>query len=412
MQYLTVVLLALAVLAAARVASLPEHASNQKHNITVTNSIGFAFDLDNPAVATSNAGTPFDKAVESGGTLYIAMRSKDSVAQWFFKGYPNFAGTVQSPFDGDLRTELRTWGYKDDDELSKKIEKDCDFDKYHHMKEAFDELGLDTKAKTDGGPNACFRIDHKDGPAIKRNSDQSLPGESQQYYDVCGKEYRATGATFEFAANPQGAVVLSNVISAMWSAKSVFMWNRPATTDELPELRSTADIAWGVWNRVASGNLQNVKYLMVTNILNASSRELVRDALSTLQPPQSEIKVWPGHEFSMESKGGKALLGSPVGRWAGYFLLQHKAQLGGNRFISKVRVFKTNGFFPYLVFYVDPTPVSDTNSAPARQQQSRLPSLMTKRSASGQWTSQIARRIVGKSVDGNEMVREYVFSRT
>jgi hypothetical protein len=46
--------------------------------------------------------------------------------------------------------------------------------------------------------------------------------------------------------------------------------------------------------------------------------------------------------------------GSPVGRWAGYFLMQHKTQLGGNRFISKVRVFKPDvGSLPYMLFYAD-----------------------------------------------------------
>lgn len=34
--------------------------------------------------------------------------------------------------------------------------------------------------------------------------------------------------------------------------------------------------------------------------------------------------------------------------------MQHKRQLGGNKFISKVRVFKAENFgtYPYMVFYV------------------------------------------------------------
>ena len=56
------------------------------------------------------------------------MKSKYSVARWFFKNYPDFAETVQSPFDGDLREKLKEWGYDDSEELSKKLDKDCDFD--------------------------------------------------------------------------------------------------------------------------------------------------------------------------------------------------------------------------------------------------------------------------------------------
>lgn len=143
--------------------------------------------------ARSPAVTKWEKAVNDGRTLYNAMLSKDSIARWFFKDYPDFAETVQSPFDGDLRDKLREWGYKDDDELSKQIEKDCDFDAYHKIKPAFDELGLDTRAKKDGGPNQGFRVDHQDGPAIKKKEDGTLPGEEHQYYDVCGKEYRVSG---------------------------------------------------------------------------------------------------------------------------------------------------------------------------------------------------------------------------
>jgi hypothetical protein len=46
-----------------------------------------------------------------------------------------------------------------------------------------------------------------------------------------------------------------------------------------------------------------------------------------------------------------------VGRWAGYLLLQHKEQLGGNRYVDKVRVFKPPGAsLPYLLFYVAKEP--------------------------------------------------------
>ena len=58
------------------------------------------------------------------------------------------------------------------------------------MKKAFDELGLGTKAKANGGPNQCFQINHQDGPNVKRKENGQLPGVGNQYYEVCGKEYR------------------------------------------------------------------------------------------------------------------------------------------------------------------------------------------------------------------------------
>jgi hypothetical protein len=147
-----------------------------------------------PSTAGTNANPPtkFDKSAEIGRTLNNAMRSKDSIARWFFKDIPGFQETCQSPFDGDGKEDLKIWGFDDSDNLSKEIENDCDFAKYHKMKDAFDELGLDTTAAKDGGPNKCFKINHQNGPAIIRNEDGSLPGETKQFYEVCGKTYQVS----------------------------------------------------------------------------------------------------------------------------------------------------------------------------------------------------------------------------
>lgn len=80
--------------------------------------------------------------------------------------------------------------------------------------------------------------------------------------------------------------------------------------------------------------------------------------------------------------------GSPLGRWTGYFLLQHKAQLGGNRYVSKVRVFKNDSFtMPYMVFYVE---------GPAA------------RSATTGGTGDGKLRVVKRSEDGKNVLRERV----
>jgi hypothetical protein len=157
-------------------------------------SISNAVDSSDPSTVHTAADTPpnakFEKAVSTGLTLDSAMKSKDSVARWLFKDFPQFAETCQSPFTGDGRADLAKWGFDDSDTLSASVAKECDFDAYHHIKAAFDEIGLDTRASKDGGPNYCFKVNHRDGPAIKRKEDGTLPSEARQYYDVCGKEYR------------------------------------------------------------------------------------------------------------------------------------------------------------------------------------------------------------------------------
>lgn len=115
-----------------------------------------------------------------------------------------------------------------------------------------------------------------------------------------------------------------------------------------------SDIAWAFWDRAAVTieQRQNVRYMFVTMIINKETNQHIHRALSEAK---FALDGWPGTEFSMDSEAGKALLGSPVGRWAGYFLVQHKRQPGGNRWISKVRVFESEkeGSWSYFLFYVE-----------------------------------------------------------
>lgn len=101
---------------------------------------------------------------------------------------------------------------------------------------------------------------------------------------------------------------MMNVMSLSYCAER-FTWFRKPRPDELPHIGTPSDIAWAVWNRAGAASIADVKYLVVTQIMNAASRELIRQALGTLQPPQSETKIWPGSDFTMDTTGGRAILG-------------------------------------------------------------------------------------------------------
>jgi hypothetical protein len=82
-----------------------------------------------------------------------------------------------------------------------------------------------------------------------------------------------------------------------------------------------------------------------------------------------------------------------VGRWAGYLLLQHKDQLGGNRYIEKVRLFKPPGAsLPYLLFYVAKEPATGQASLTEAEAQAEKDSL----------------RVAGRETGGKNFVREHV----
>lgn len=88
--------------------------------------------------------------------------------------------------------------------------------------------------------------------------------------------------------------------------------------------------------------------------INTETNRHIKHALATLNLPREEVERWPGTEFNMDTEAGRALLGSQVGRWAGYFLMQHKQKPGGSKWIEKVILFKSekDGSLPYLLFIV------------------------------------------------------------
>ena len=140
----------------------------------------------------------WDKAVVSGGHLWAGMRSDDRMASFFFRTDPHVPDpliqSVQSPYDGDLKDEIKKWGYNENDDVNAKIDKECDFEAYHHLKRAFDDLGIKTASKANSGPNQCFEINHYDGPNVIRDEEGKLPGMADQKYkdESCGKEYRVS----------------------------------------------------------------------------------------------------------------------------------------------------------------------------------------------------------------------------
>lgn len=75
----------------------------------------------------------------------------------------------------------------------------------------------------------------------------------------------------------------------------------------LPKLRSSSDLAFGLWNRVPAPNGKKIEKFMSVNIVNEDAEEIIKRALE--QAEVDDVQGWPGTDFDMTSDGGKALLG-------------------------------------------------------------------------------------------------------
>jgi hypothetical protein len=67
------------------------------------------------------------------------------------------------------------------------------------------------------------------------------------------------------------------------------------------------------------------------------------------------------------------MLGSPNGRAHGYFLAQHKRQLGGNMYISRIQVFHGDSepLTPNMVLYVEQPKPPIMPQKPQKKRESR-----------------------------------------
>ena len=135
------------------------------------------------------------------------------------------------------------------------------------------------------------------------------------------------------------------------------------------------------------------------DIVNDDTLKLIKMALETYQVPEGQqrytlLPKWPGLVFEIETEEGKAMLGSPNGVAAGYFLAQHKTQLGGNKYVYQVTVWSDREGDQQMMFWVKNAPLPPEEEL--EQDRSRTP------------TPEQGGKVVKRSTDGRNVVREYI----
>ncbi|KAJ4993440.1 hypothetical protein SVAN01_00988 [Stagonosporopsis vannaccii] len=318
--------------------------------------------------------TIWDNAVCKGEKLRRAMMLDEDDARKLLT-WPH----VQSEWDGDLKEELKKWGYSESDKVAGGfIDNECNFAVAHTLSTAFKDLGIDTRPAGMGGPNHCYQFKHRDGPTVLRRPDGTLPPVGEQFYEADGKRYRITDAFSKNGINAKnGLIAFIHRTSPKYAAKET--WNRESIADaDLPKLRATSDLAWGMWHReTTEENRKNIKCFLSTSIINEQTQIIVSRALNLENPEDgSGTPRWPGKDFEFHNpddvsgemtEAAYALLGSNNGMAAGYFLVQHRRQLGPKS-VWKMRVFTSDSSSmgtPNILFYVDNgehnSPITDLN---------------------------------------------------
>ncbi|KAF2626279.1 hypothetical protein BU25DRAFT_471761 [Macroventuria anomochaeta] len=256
------------------------------------------------------------------------------------------------------------------------------------------------------------------GPTIIRDEDGELPFPEDQHYNADGKNFQVTQAYAKVGINPtDGLVYFIHRQSPEDAAGEHWRRGKP-THEELPALRSSSDIAWGMWNRVASGS-QKLNYFMAVSVINPETQYIMKCALQ--QYNIDEVPAWPGKDFEFVIKNAKpkesdllemeaalALLGSSNGLGAGYFIIQHRRQLGW-KYIWKVKIWMAgNGVWanPNILFYVS----NRAFEGPEQQHRldEQLKSLHISQRRKRDLNETVEAGVVHKNKDGKNVIREHV----
>jgi hypothetical protein len=80
--------------------------------------------------------------------------------------------------------------------------------------------------------------------------------------------------------------------------------------------------------------ISKLKYMLALNIENSSTWSIVLKALMNRNGSKTEIPLWPGTEFSMDTAEGKALLGTQIGAPLAWMMIQHKAAFGARSVVK------------------------------------------------------------------------------
>ncbi|KAH6612757.1 hypothetical protein C7974DRAFT_406287 [Boeremia exigua] len=193
-------------------------------------------------------------------------------------------------------------------------------------------------------------------------------GTDGQTYKVGEKTYRATGGYYKFGIETStGAIFGLDRFAPEAAGKGI---EPPITKEGMPLLQRFSDIAWLYWAQTAT-NKNKIEYFFNVAVTNDKTQMAIRRALKSTN---QQFAPWPGAIFSTDSYEGKVLLGSPNGRAYGYFLAQHKAALGGNMYISEIRVFSsdTRPFLPNMIMRVQqPRPLENSSDAKRTSQEAK-----------------------------------------
>ncbi|GAD94426.1 hypothetical protein MYCGRDRAFT_89049 [Paecilomyces variotii No. 5] len=273
-------------------------------------------EIDRNSTISPKVLIDFDTAVQKGYALSCAMRLPVQEAARIISG-----GAVNSLF---VRyAYLEGWGW---------TPSDGDDNDYIVVRSFDDDL---MSLNINPGNFIMVKWDHDQPRVLDGHLYPPSGGEYHNFYDV-----------------EDGAII----VSRMTSPEEASGYRLPY----YPQCRKWSDVTFLEWQELAGGDIQNLRHVFHSAVVNEDTLELMQDALG-----EDDAEWWFNPEYSGIANGRsffpgqaefQALLYSPNIRGLAWLLIQHKPQLG-LREINKITVFgKIDDQAAYAALYLEVGP--------------------------------------------------------
>lgn len=135
--------------------------------------------------------------------------------------------------------------------------------------------------------------------------------------------------------------------TGQFSSASVADWSLSPSASStscdrpLPDLQSWSDVAFLQWQQLceeAGIAVSELNYVIQSDCVNSDTKAIVRQALGKSPNFVDWSEIKDGVTWKRDSDQFKAILATPNGRGAAWFLVQHKPQMGSTRSVTEITV--------------------------------------------------------------------------
>lgn len=108
---------------------------------------------------------------------------------------------------------------------------------------------------------------------------------------------------------------------------------------ELVPLAQYSDVLFLEYSKLcgrAKTSVSGLKHFMFLNVENKGTWAIALKALMNENGGRKDIPLWPGAEFSLNSKEGRSLLGTQIGAPLAWMLIQYKDAFGARSVVKVV----------------------------------------------------------------------------